>query len=335
MNKKCYGCGAILQTNNKEEKGYIREDKYNNSNYCERCFKITHYNEKKVTHLENINEYIIDEVNKKASFVYFLIDFLNINTETINTYKKIKTNKILIISKIDIIPKSIKNQTITNWLKENYGIKEDIIYQSSKKNINVKSLMSHLEQEKIKECYILGYTNAGKSTLINKLRSINNVKDYELTTSLLPNTTIDFIKIRINENLSIIDSPGFTLTNTFYEEDNFNLIKKSLPNTLLKPTTYQVKEISSIIIEDKVRISSSNKNSFTFYMSNNIDIKRVFDNNNNLKNLEKITIDIKENSDLIIKSLGFINIKKPCKLTIYTSNKSLFEVRNSMFQNNL
>ena len=41
--------------------------------------------------LENINEYILETINKKAKYVYFLIDFLNINSETINTFKKIKS----------------------------------------------------------------------------------------------------------------------------------------------------------------------------------------------------------------------------------------------------
>ena len=75
MNKKCTGCGTTLQTTNQNEKGYIREDKYDNSVYCERCFKIIHYNEKIVTDLENINEYIIKEVNKKLPKYKNIRDF--------------------------------------------------------------------------------------------------------------------------------------------------------------------------------------------------------------------------------------------------------------------
>ena len=108
MSKKCIGCGTTLQSSNKEEKGYIREDKIKDSSYCERCFKIIHYNERIVTNLDNINSYILKEVNKKAKYVYFLVDLLNINSETITTFKDITVPKTLIISKLDIIPKSIK-----------------------------------------------------------------------------------------------------------------------------------------------------------------------------------------------------------------------------------
>lgn len=330
MNKKCIGCGSFLQYQNEQEKGYIPQNKYEDSSYCERCFKIIHYNEKIITDLANINEYIKNEVNSKAKYVYFLIDLLNINNETIDTFKSINSPKTLIISKLDIIPKSIKDNKIINLLKETYGIKEQILFQSTKKNINTRSLINNLEEKNINEVYILGYTNAGKSTLINKLTSLNNINNREITTSLLPNTTIDFININLNENLTIIDSPGFTLEETLYEEDNFDLIKRINPKNFLKPTTYQVKSISKIIIEDRISISSSINNSLTFYMSNDIKIERVF-NNKLLNKLQTTTLEIPDNTDLVIKSLGFINIKKACTLTINTEHKSLIEIRKSIF----
>lgn len=328
MSKKCIGCGTELQTLKKEEKGYIREDKYKDSKYCERCFKIIHYNEKVVTELENINDYILNELNKKAKYVYFLVDLLNVNKETMSTFKNIKTPKTLIISKLDIIPKSIKNNLIINWLKNEYEIKEEVLFQSSKKNLNTKSILNKLSNQNIKEVYIVGYTNAGKSTLINKLTNADNSN--KITTSSIPNTTIDFIKIKLDD-ISIIDSPGFTNNNTFYNQDEFDLIKRVMPRTTLNPRTYQVKPISSILIEDKARLISSVNNSLTFYISNDINVERVFDNNKTLTEKEYITIDIPENSDLVIKSLGFINIKKACTLKIYTDKKELFEIRKSMF----
>ncbi len=328
MNKKCIGCGTTLQTTNNKEKGYIPENKYKDSSYCERCFKIIHYNERIVTNLDNINDYILEEVNKKTKYVYFLVDLLNINKDTMNTFKNIKSPKTLIISKLDIIPKSIKNNLITTWLKEEYGIKEPVEFQSSKKNLNTKALLNKLINQGIKEVYVLGYTNAGKSTLINLLTEATNQN--KITTSSIPNTTIDFIKIK-TDDITIIDSPGFTNTNTIYNPEEFDLIKRVMPRNTLKPVTYQVKPISSILIEDKIRITSSINNSLTFYISNDINIERVFDNNTNLINKKEITIKVPANSDLVIKSLGFINIKKECTIKIHSDNKELFEIRKSMF----
>ena len=89
MSKKCIGCGSIIQHEDKNKIGYAPIPKSGEAKYCERCFKITHYNEKLILPLENINEYIIDEVNKNSEYVFFMIDLLNINEETINTFKSI------------------------------------------------------------------------------------------------------------------------------------------------------------------------------------------------------------------------------------------------------
>jgi len=328
MNRKCIGCGAELQSINKDELGYVPKDKLKDAKYCERCFKIKNYNLKTVTNLENINNYILEEINKKANYVYFMLDILNINEETIKTFKSIKKDKCLVISKLDIIPKSIKCKTISEWLKEVYGITERIIYQSSNKNINTSEITNSIKNTKNKEAYLVGYTNSGKSTLINTLLE---GKD-KLTTSNNLNTTIDFIKIKLDD-FTIIDSPGFTYENTFYNKEEFPLIKNTNPKKFLKPITYQTKDITNLIIEKRLSIKTSVPNSVTCYFSNDINIDRVFDNEEKkLLNSKTIEYKIEDNTDLVIKSLGFINIKKTCTLKISTELKELIEIRKSMFK---
>lgn len=331
MANKCIGCGTVLQSTDKNKIGYIPPQKEKEAKYCERCFKITHYNEKLILPLENINNYIIEEVNKNNKYVFFMIDLLNINEETINTFKSIKSNKTLIISKLDIIPKSIKENIITTWLKDTYKINEEIVYLSTKKNINTRFIIKTLEEKNLDKAYVLGFTNAGKSTLINKICEQNNVEGRTITTSILPNTTVDFINIPCTENITIIDSPGFTLNNTLYNETEYDLMKNILPKNTLKPITQQTKENTSLIIEDRIKINTSNKNSLTFYMSNSIKLEKLF-NSDKLNELNKKEYTIKDNSDIVIKGLGFINVKKACTVTIYNKNEELIEIRESMFK---
>ena len=328
MNKKCIGCGVELQSTNKDALGYVAKEKINEAKYCERCFKIKNYNLRTVTNLENINNYILEEINKKAKYVYFMIDILNVNEETIKTFKKINRDKCLVISKLDIIPKSIKCGAISEWLKEEYGITERIIYQSSNKNIHTSEITNSIKNTKTKEAYLVGYTNSGKSTLINTLLDSKE----KLTTSNNLNTTIDFIKIKIDD-YTIIDSPGFTYENTFYNKEEFELIRNTNPKKFLKPITYQTKDITNLIIEKRLSIKTSIPNSVTFYLSNDINIERVFDNKKNkLLKIDPIEYKIGDNTDLVIKSLGFINIKKACTLKISTELKDLIEIRKSMFK---
>ena len=50
MIKHCLGCGTVLQSEDKNKPGYISDI---NKDYCMRCFRLTHYNEKTVTIVHN------------------------------------------------------------------------------------------------------------------------------------------------------------------------------------------------------------------------------------------------------------------------------------------
>ena len=44
-NKKCQGCGSVLQTDYPSEEGFVKSSVYEKSDYCERCFKILNIKE--------------------------------------------------------------------------------------------------------------------------------------------------------------------------------------------------------------------------------------------------------------------------------------------------
>lgn len=323
---RCIGCGAILQTKDKDKIGYIPEEKVNDAKLCERCFRILHYNDLKIVDLPKAKE-VLSIINKKGNFAFFLVDLLNINLEVLSTYKNIEIPKCLIISKADFIPKYINKNNIKIWLKEEYGIEEEIIFLSAVKNQNISAISNILESKCLNKAYLLGYTNSGKSTLVNCLKNDNSV-----TTSLVPNTTIDFINVKLDNNITLIDSPGFLYEENLYEKDDLLFIKKVNPKTFIKPITFQLKKGASIVIEDKIRIENkSEKCNMTLYMSNLLDIKKIYDKNELLKNLENVNIRVKKNQDIVIKGIGFINCKSNAELNVYIKGQNFIEVRNSFF----
>ena len=334
MIKKCSGCGAKLQNTDPSKIGYIPKMKNKNPKLCERCFKIIHYNDAKVVSNIALEKKIIKIVNDSNNYVLFLIDFLNINSQTINIFNEINRPKTLIISKSDIIPSSLNQNKIISWLHDYYQIKTDIIFISSHKHQNINLIYNYLLKNKIKITYLLGFTNVGKSSLVNSIISLVNLNHDSITTSLVPNTTLDFMNIKINDNLTIIDSPGFTLKDNIYNLDDLNFVKKINPKKFLKPVTYQLKENDSIMIEDKIRIDNLNiKNNLTFYFSNDIKIMKIY-HKEYLKNEDKIYLEVPKDSDIVIMGLGFINVKKDCKLNMYIHNPKLIEVRKSFFIKN-
>lgn len=329
MTKKCLGCGINLQRVNKKGLGYCPK-KIEEADYCERCFKIIHYNKASVASLPKESERIINLVNKKALYVFFLIDFLNINTETINKFKEIIVPKTLIISKSDVIPKSIKLNNVSAYLKEEYELDDEIIFVSSKKTRNLSTIIDILEKKNVNTAYVLGFTNSGKSTLINALYEKYTSNKSRITTSLIPNTTLDFINVKINDNLTLVDSPGFILNSNLYKNNDIALIKRINPKNYLKPITFQCNKLMYLNIEDKIifKVNSKN-NSLTFYLSNELNIKKSFKSSLKEFNLQ---LEVKDNSDIVIKGLGFINVKKATLVEVLVEDSSLIEIRNSIFK---
>ena len=62
MMKKCKGCGTFLQSDSIDLEGYTKTQE---NDLCERCFKITNYNEYQVINKNN-NEFIkiLEDINK-------------------------------------------------------------------------------------------------------------------------------------------------------------------------------------------------------------------------------------------------------------------------------
>ena len=104
---------------------------------------------------------------------------------------------------------------------------QDIVIVSSEKNTNMDLLLKKVERlKKSKNVYVIGYTNAGKSSLINKLIKNYSDKTQGLTMSPLPSTTLNTLTIEINDYLTIIDTPGLIDPGSILNQVSGDLIKK-------------------------------------------------------------------------------------------------------------
>jgi len=303
MNKKCIGCGLTLQDSNKDEKGYTPNiDK----EYCMRCFRLKNYGEKDYTEKVDENSTIL-KVNKSRGITFFLIDYLNINNYTLDIFKKIKIPKVLVVSKCDTLRKDMKFSKIVKWLEKVYDIRDEVLFISNKNDFRSANILKYMDKINIKTCFIMGITNAGKSTLINSILKKNNINK-EIVTSNKPNTTLDFIKFKIDDYI-IYDTPGFD-----YLSLNYKII-----NSEIKPITINITKEVTISINGCIDFYFDKPNKIVIYTTHN-SVKRKF--KDTIKKGKYInTFD---NSDIIIPGVGFINVKNAC---IVKSIIEILEVR--------
>ncbi len=318
--KKCLGCGITLQDVNILQEGYTTSL---DNDLCQRCFRMKNYGEYQVVTKSN-DEYleILKDVAETKDLVLYVTDLLNLekNLEQIRTL--IPNKMILVLNKVDVLPKSVKEEKLINYLESKELHFEEVIVISANKNYNIDYLLKRIKYHQTsKNVYVVGHTNAGKSSLINKL--IKNYSDntQELTMSPLPSTTLNMITIEINDHLTLIDTPGLVDVGSILNHVDESMMKKISAKKEIKPRTYQLRKGQSIVIEDLIRIDyiEGEKNSFTLFMSNDIKVKRLLNlfNNDELMDKNKITYNIKYDEDLVISGLGFVKIVDKGVIDIY------------------
>mgnify|MGYP004500610717 FL=1 len=332
MNKECLGCGSILQSENAKDDGFVKSSVYDKAEYCERCFKIKHYGEYSVLDKKIDTDGIIRNINSdNLASVAFLIDALNINENVKKYINRFKNKKYILITKRDVLPKSLKEKKLIEYIKSNIVNTEDIMFISSVKNYNIDNFLNKIEDDKVKRLYIVGFTNSGKSTFINHLLT-SICKNPTITTSSIPNTTASYITIKLNPRLVIVDTPGFIDSNAIYNFVDYSKVVKLYPKKELKVKTFQIRNGYAIVVNDILRIEniSDKSNSFSFYMNDKLRYEKVKSKNDKLTILPNVTYDIKEPSDILINGLGFIRITKPGSIKVYALDTKLVSIRKSM-----
>ncbi len=329
--KYCEGCGIKLQDENVLQEGYTSNLE---NKLCQRCFRIKNYGEYQVVTKSN-QEYIeiLKSVGTTKNLVLYIVDLLNIERDLSEIRNYIPNKMILVLNKKDVLPKSIKEAKIIEYFK-NLNINfEEIIVISAEKNENIDYLLKQIKYyQTSREVYVVGHTNAGKSTLINKLLRNYSTNTQELTISPLPSTTLNTVRIDINDYLTLIDTPGLVDSSSIINYIDQDMFKKISPKKEIKPRTFQLRKGQSIIIENLARIDyvEGEKNSFTCFMSNDLVIRRISNRKDDLKHLQKRTIEMKYEEDLCINGLGFIKIVNKGVIDLYIDHNVESFTRKSL-----
>lgn len=319
MNKKCLGCGVLLQDENITLPGYTTDI---NNNVCQRCFRMKNYGEYQIVTKSN-EEYIeiLKSINETKDLVLYIVDLLNIDKDLSIIKNYIHNKMILVLNKKDVFPKSVKDDKIINYFKNQDINFDDIVVISTNKNYNIELLLKTIKKyQTTKYVYVVGHTNVGKSSLINKL--INDYSDYssDLTISPLPSTTLNKVEVPLSDSLVLIDTPGLVDRGNIVNYIDNDTLKKVNPKKEIKPKTYQIKKGQCLVVANLFRIdyTEGEKNSFTIYCSNNLKIKRYNASKcQQLKELSKTTYEVGYFEDVVINGLGFIKIVDKGKIDIY------------------
>ncbi|MDF2659715.1 MAG: GTPase [Paenibacillus sp.] len=285
-NLRCSGCGIQVQTEKPEELGYAPEAALKRDPLlCQRCFRIKHYNEmSSVTPDQDEFLKILSGIGGTDALIVHIVDLFDFEGSLIGgLHRFVGSNPVvLVVNKIDLLPKAINTNRILNWVqrmaKEN-GLKTaEIVLCSAKKNIGFDRVVEAVARlRKDKDVYVVGATNVGKSTLINRLIRDYSDLEAELTVSPYPGTTLDLVQIPLDDGRFIIDTPGIVYKHRLTELIDKKDMQTLLPDKPIKPAVYQLNEQQTLYFGALARFDfvQGARQSFTCYVSNAVPIHRT------------------------------------------------------------
>lgn len=338
---RCFGCGAIIQSEDEKKIGFVPKNALNNEEVlCKRCFRLKNYHEIQKTNLTSddfLN--ILQDIGNQDCLVVYLIDLFDYNGSLINGLPRhLNNNDILVVgNKRDVLPKSLKDIKIIHWLRrqlKEVGIKPvDVILSSGVKNYNLDLLIDKInEYRRNRNVYVVGVTNVGKSSLINALLKSYSSENNLITTSEFPGTTLDLIEIPLDEQTSLYDSPGIINPHQIAHLVKAEDLKIIIPKSELRPINFQLNDKQSLYFGGLARMDfiKGKRSSFTCYFPKLLKIHRTkLEKSDDLYNrhltlkpeLEAIkhiqdmkSYDFKlpdHKVDLVISGLGFISVIAP------------------------
>lgn len=283
---RCAGCGITLQSEHTHTPGYVPEASIaKESAVCQRCFRIKNYNEASSVTVDQ-DEFLrlLGSIASTDSLVVHIVDLFDFEGSLISGLQRFVGNNpvLLVVNKIDLLPRVTNWNRLRNWVqkqaREN-GLKvADVILCSARRNIGFDRVVEAINSMRgRRDVYVVGATNVGKSTLINRLISDYSDLKRELTVSRYPGTTLDAVQIPLDDGKSIIDTPGIVYTSRLTEIIPRGDLAAVLPDKPLKPLTYQLNEGQTLFFGAMVRFdfAEGERQSFTAYVSGGVPVHRT------------------------------------------------------------
>ncbi|MDT9025431.1 ribosome biogenesis GTPase YqeH [Rossellomorea yichunensis] len=282
----CIGCGVEIQTENKEGMGYAPPSSLQKEEIiCQRCFRLKHYNEVQDVPLTDDDFLkILNELGNSEGLIVKIVDIFDFNGSWLpGLHRFVGSNPILLIgNKVDLLPKSVKPTKLIHWMKHEasqLGLKPiDVQLVSAAKGQGITDAIEAIEHYRNgKDVYVVGCTNVGKSTFINRIiKHVSGEQDV-ITTSHFPGTTLDMIQIPLDDEESLIDTPGIINHHQMAHFVDKQDLKIITPKKEIKPRTFQLNPEQTLFFGGLARFDfmAGERQAFTCYFSNELSIHRT------------------------------------------------------------
>lgn len=248
----------------------------------------------------------LQRLRTKPSVIVYLVDVFDFHGTFLSGLRDIigdRSPVFLAVNKVDLLPKDYKPERVEKWVRHEssaLGLDElqAVHLVSSTRGTGVKLLLADalsLARKRRCDIYVVGAANVGKSSFINHIMSVkmrrveanaNRKAGYKaakaagktrgkgaLTTSVIPGTTLDVIRVPLDKTVSLYDTPGIIMSHQLTNSLDTRELRGVLPQRSVERVTLRLGEGKALFLGALARIEILEGRPFFFTAFMSPDVK--------------------------------------------------------------
>ena len=293
---RCYHCGAILQCENEDEKGYIIPESLHRATpiqiiYCDKCFETMKAFNNSELEQEVDKEVlkILDDACATDAYIIWVVDLFSFNGQLNSEIaKKVKKLNLTVVgTKRDLFPINMKDDSLVAYLTERfneYGIKPKSVklYGSNNKanpTDDSKGLIEAMNTaRKGHDVYMIGNSTSGKTSIINKaMKGFENKTTRQIKTITYPGTSVSVLEIPLSRSSFFYELPGISQTTSAQGRLEKDVIRQITPKKAIKVTNRMMSAGEALMVGSLAtfEVIKGKTGSYRFYAAEGVEAKKV------------------------------------------------------------
>ena len=289
---RCYHCGAILQCENEDEKGYIIPESLHRATpiqiiYCDRCFEtMKAFNNSELE--QKVDQEvlkILDDAFATDAMIIWVVDLFSfngtLNSEIANKVKKL--NVVVVGNKRDLFPMSVKDDSLVAYLTDRfnaYGIKpKSVRLLGATNKIDSKELIDSMNAaRKGHDVYMIGNSTSGKTSIINRaMKGFENKTSRQIKTITYPGTSVNVLEIPLSRSSFFYELPGISQTTSATGKLEKDVVKQLVPKKAIKMTQRTMSAGDALMVGSLAafEVIKGKTTNYRFYAAEGVETRKV------------------------------------------------------------
>lgn len=262
--RRCYGCGYVLQGEDKFEQGYVSKKRTGKDDgLCDRCYDLRHSSLDTNQTLDSAFSELLTKARENGALFCYVFDSFALDASLIPGLSEIiGDNFIAIFTKKDILPTGWnESETIEGFKKQLQmnGLKpRDVMLTSAFQGFDFQSFMDTVDRYRNgKDVYFVGTNQVGKSSLVNNfLMNYDNETGRNITTEKIGTEGLVLTAIPLDKDSTLFDTPGIFNPKSILNQVERRTLKYIIPHVAISSTSEELDGGYSLFLGALARIDN-------------------------------------------------------------------------------